>query len=95
MIEYENLQKTNSLFIKDFDKSLKSFYSSGWYVLGNNVSAFEKEYADRPHSRAAMVEELDNEYYFTEIKYSTVHWVLAYNNIDFFGDAFNPLPNNV
>ena len=46
MIEYENLQKTNSLFIKDFDKSLKSFYNSGWYVLGNNVSAFEKEYAE-------------------------------------------------
>ena len=67
-----------------------------WTRLKPEIKAnFEKEYADRPHSRAAMVEELDNEYYFTEIKYSVVHWVLAYNDIDFFGDAFNNIPDNV
>ncbi|HEY8734116.1 MAG TPA: aminotransferase class I/II-fold pyridoxal phosphate-dependent enzyme, partial [Puia sp.] len=46
MIEYEDLGKVNepffTAFIKTFDQSLRS----GWYILGNNVKTFEKEFAN-------------------------------------------------
>jgi len=46
MIDYENLNKTNKEFIKEFEENLQSFYDSGWYILGENVRQFEEEYAD-------------------------------------------------
>ena len=45
MIEYENLRKTNELFFDYFRKSFDGFLESGWFVLGNNVSQFEKDFA--------------------------------------------------
>jgi dTDP-4-amino-4,6-dideoxygalactose transaminase len=45
MIEYENLQKVNSLFEEAFKHKLNEFLTKGWYILGNEVSAFEKEFA--------------------------------------------------
>ena len=45
MIEYENLSKTNAPFIKGFKKNLAQFFEKGWYILGENVTKFEEEYA--------------------------------------------------
>ena len=38
MIEYENLQKTNRIFLKKFKKSYKNFCKDGNYILSNNVN---------------------------------------------------------
>ena len=48
-----------------------------------------KDFADRPHSHSCIVEALDSEYYFTEIRYGIVHDVLDSCRLNFFGDAFN------
>ncbi len=45
MIYYENLKNTNSEFFPDFIKGFSDFLNSGKYVLGQNVDAFEKEFA--------------------------------------------------
>ncbi len=45
MIEYENLKKVNELLFDKYKDSFKKFIESGWYVLGNNVSTFEEEFA--------------------------------------------------
>lgn len=45
MIEYENLGKLNAPFFKDFKRSFESTLESGWYVLGENVANFEKDFA--------------------------------------------------
>jgi dTDP-4-amino-4,6-dideoxygalactose transaminase len=46
MIEYENLKKVNQPYFGEFDKVFSEVLESGWFILGNNVSAFEKEFAD-------------------------------------------------
>ncbi len=46
MIEYENLAKSNKIFFEEFEKSFKETLASGWFILGNNVKKFEKEFAD-------------------------------------------------
>jgi len=45
MIEYENLGKVNQPFFEEYKKKFDETLSSGWYILGNNVAAFEREYA--------------------------------------------------
>ncbi len=45
MIEYENLGKLNAVFFDDYKKSFAKTLDSGWYILGENVSNFEREYA--------------------------------------------------
>jgi dTDP-4-amino-4,6-dideoxygalactose transaminase len=45
LIEYENLFKSNELFLKDFSASFQNTFNSGWFVLGNNVGNFENEFA--------------------------------------------------
>lgn len=45
MIEYENLKKTNGLFIKKFKNEFKKFCNNGNYILGKNVLNFEKNFA--------------------------------------------------
>ncbi|HCI56299.1 MAG TPA: aminotransferase [Bacteroidales bacterium] len=45
MIEYENLFKANQPFIKEYTRAFEEVVNSGWFVLGNNVSEFEKEFA--------------------------------------------------
>lgn len=44
MIEYENLNKLNSFFQDEFNKSFKKFLEKGWFILGSNVSTFEEEF---------------------------------------------------
>jgi len=46
MIEYENLRKANQPYYKEFHKVFNDVLESGWFVLGQNVDAFEKEFAD-------------------------------------------------
>jgi dTDP-4-amino-4,6-dideoxygalactose transaminase len=46
MIEYENLGKLNAPFFEEYKESFSNTLKSGWYILGNNVSNFEKEFAD-------------------------------------------------
>lgn len=46
MIEYENLRKVNQPFFEEFNKSFQTSLESGWYILGVNVSHFEKDFAE-------------------------------------------------
>ncbi len=45
MIEYENLQKVNAQFEEEFSVKWKEFLKKGWYILGSEVSTFEKNFA--------------------------------------------------
>ena len=45
MIPFLDLLKINKRFEDEFKTKFSSFLDSGYYVLGNNVTAFEKEYA--------------------------------------------------
>lgn len=45
MIDYENLQKVNQPFEEEYKKKLDFFLKKGWYILGEEVGLFEKEFA--------------------------------------------------
>ncbi|MEW5819369.1 MAG: DegT/DnrJ/EryC1/StrS family aminotransferase [Cyanobacteriota bacterium] len=45
MIDYENLNKVNKRFFKEFKSSFEETLESGWYILGNKVKSFEKEFS--------------------------------------------------
>ena len=45
MIEYESLARSNSAYMADLEDAAKRVIRSGWYVLGQEVSAFEDEFA--------------------------------------------------
>ncbi|NCT18775.1 MAG: aminotransferase [Flavobacteriaceae bacterium CG_4_8_14_3_um_filter_34_10] len=45
MISFLDLHKVNARFENEFLESFQQFLNSGFYVLGNQVSAFEKEFA--------------------------------------------------
>ena len=44
MIEYENLRKANQPFFEEYIKTFNDTLKSGWYILGDNVKNFEKEF---------------------------------------------------
>lgn len=44
-VDYENLKKLNISLFDDYQRSFKETLESGWYILGKNVSEFEKEFA--------------------------------------------------
>lgn len=46
MIEYESLACSNSSHIAELEDAATRVIRSGWYVLGQEVSAFEAEFAD-------------------------------------------------
>ncbi|HIV48902.1 MAG TPA: DegT/DnrJ/EryC1/StrS family aminotransferase [Candidatus Helicobacter avicola] len=46
MIEYENLAKSNQIFFDSYQRDFRAFLEKGWFVLGENVQAFEQEFAD-------------------------------------------------
>lgn len=46
MIEYESLAHSNSAYMADLEDAAKRVIRSGWYVLGQEVSAFESEFAE-------------------------------------------------
>lgn len=45
IIEYENLASSNQLYMNDLEAAALRVIRSGWYVLGQEVSAFEAEFA--------------------------------------------------
>lgn len=45
MIEYENLARSNQQFMVELEAAASRVIRSGWYVLGQEVSAFEAEFA--------------------------------------------------
>ena len=45
MIEYEDLGEVNEPFFTAFNKAFDKVLRSGWYILGNNVKTFEKDFA--------------------------------------------------
>jgi dTDP-4-amino-4,6-dideoxygalactose transaminase len=45
MIEYESLYKSNQPFLEDYRRAFDDVLTSGWFILGKNVSEFEKEFA--------------------------------------------------
>lgn len=45
MIEYENLTRSNQPFMEELEAAASHVIRSGWYVLGQEVSAFEAEFS--------------------------------------------------
>ncbi|MEI6595915.1 MAG: DegT/DnrJ/EryC1/StrS family aminotransferase [Bacteroidota bacterium] len=46
MIKFLDIQKINILYQVEFELALKRVLQSGWFILGNEVTLFEKEYAE-------------------------------------------------
>ena len=46
MIDFENLYKSNREYIAELENAAKRVINSGWYVLGDEVKQFEKEFAE-------------------------------------------------
>jgi dTDP-4-amino-4,6-dideoxygalactose transaminase len=46
LIEYESLSRSNADFMTELEAAASRVIRSGWYVLGQEVAAFEKEFAD-------------------------------------------------
>lgn len=45
MIPFLDLKKINQRFDKDFETAIKTIFESGWYVMGEQGKAFEREFA--------------------------------------------------
>ncbi|MDR3695457.1 DegT/DnrJ/EryC1/StrS family aminotransferase [Mucilaginibacter sp.] len=45
VIKYESLADTNAALFNDYQTAFGSFLNSGWYILGEQVAAFEQEFA--------------------------------------------------
>ncbi len=45
MIEYEDLGASNRQFFEDYRSAFREVLESGWYILGDAVRAFEKDFA--------------------------------------------------
>lgn len=46
MIEYESLMRSNGAYMAELEEAASRVIRSGWYVLGQEVSAFEVEFAN-------------------------------------------------
>ena len=46
MIEYEDLKKVNEPYFEAFTKTFGEVLRSGWFILGNHVKNFEKDFAE-------------------------------------------------
>ncbi len=51
MIFYENLFESNKKFFDEFNKKFQQVLSSGWFILGNSVETFQKEFAAYHNSK--------------------------------------------
>ena len=45
MIEYENLFKSNQLFLEEYRNAFETVLKSGWFILGSQVEEFENQFA--------------------------------------------------
>lgn len=46
MIEYENLANSNAEYMQELEQAAVNVIRSGWYILGQEVAAFENEFAN-------------------------------------------------
>lgn len=53
-IEYENLKRSNESFFPEWERVFVETLQSGWFVLGENVKAFEEEFASYCNSRFCL-----------------------------------------
>jgi len=44
-VEYENLKKLNSIYLKELKETTDKVIESGWYVLGSEVETFERKFS--------------------------------------------------
>ena len=51
MIEYENLNQLNKSLFEEYKLAFNEVLESGWYVLGNKVKDFEKQFAQYCNTR--------------------------------------------
>ncbi len=51
MLPYENLNQSNKSFFKDYQTKFNQFLEKGWFILGNEVAEFEKEFAQYSQSK--------------------------------------------
>jgi dTDP-4-amino-4,6-dideoxygalactose transaminase len=54
MIEYENLALLNAPFVDEYASSFQRVLNSGWYILGQEVKNFEKDFADYNHAKHCL-----------------------------------------
>ena len=54
MIEYENLQKLNKKLFTNYQEAFNRVLNSGWYILGEEVSSFEQEFASYIGTRSSV-----------------------------------------
>ena len=54
MIDYENLLKANQHLEKQYIKSFKKFLSTGYYILGKNVSLLENQFSKFNNSKYSI-----------------------------------------
>ncbi|MGB8195293.1 MAG: DegT/DnrJ/EryC1/StrS family aminotransferase [Chitinophagaceae bacterium] len=45
MVPYEDLKRVNKAFTEDFRRQFEKVISSGWYILGEQVQQFEKDFS--------------------------------------------------
>lgn len=45
-IKFLDLQKINQSYEPEISQTIKKVIDSGWYILGNEVATFEKEFSD-------------------------------------------------
>jgi dTDP-4-amino-4,6-dideoxygalactose transaminase len=50
MIEYENLNNLNKPLFEEYKTAFNEVLESGWYILGNKVKDFEKQFANYCHT---------------------------------------------
>lgn len=53
-VEYENLSKLNEPFFEEYESVFSKVARKGWYVLGEEVKAFEDEFASFSESRYCL-----------------------------------------
>ena len=46
MIHYENLSSSNSAYFAEIEEAISRVVRSGWYVIGNELECFEREFAN-------------------------------------------------
>ena len=51
MIEYENLRRVNEKLFNKYKDFFDTFLNSGWFILGNQLLQFEKEFAQYCNSK--------------------------------------------
>ena len=45
-VKFLDLKKINSKYTESFKEKFEIFLNKGWYILGENVSSFEKEFSE-------------------------------------------------